>query len=91
MEPDDLPCPRNARLKKALVGRAQWEINQPPSLKRSRASLEGSSITSLDGRSRTKHGVSFRERETSERGREVERQLGWSPCSQSPHDKVVVT
>jgi hypothetical protein len=34
MEPDDLLCSRNARLEKALVGRAQWKINQPPSLKR---------------------------------------------------------
>jgi hypothetical protein len=34
MEPDDLLCSRNARLKKALVERAQWKINQPPSLKR---------------------------------------------------------
>jgi hypothetical protein len=34
MEPDDLLCSRNARLKKALVGRAQWKINQPPSLRR---------------------------------------------------------
>ena len=34
MEADDLLCLRNARLKKALVGRAQWKINQPPSLKR---------------------------------------------------------
>ena len=41
MEPDDLLCSRNARPKKALVGRAQWKINQPPSLKRERASLEG--------------------------------------------------
>ena len=41
MEPDYLLCSRNARLKKALVGRAQWKINQPPSLKRQRASLEG--------------------------------------------------
>jgi hypothetical protein len=32
MEPDDLPCSRSARLKKALVGRAQWKIHQPPSL-----------------------------------------------------------
>jgi hypothetical protein len=38
MEPDDLLCSRNARLKKALVGRAQWKINQPPSLKRECAS-----------------------------------------------------
>ena len=34
MEPVDLLCSRNARPQKALVGRAQWEINQPPSLKR---------------------------------------------------------
>jgi hypothetical protein len=34
MEPDDLLCSRNARPQKALVGRAQWKINQPPSLKR---------------------------------------------------------
>ena len=41
MEAVDLLCSRNARPQKALVGRAQWEINQPPSLKRERASLEG--------------------------------------------------
>jgi hypothetical protein len=40
MEPDDLLCSRNARPPKALVGRAQWKINQPPSLERERASLE---------------------------------------------------
>ncbi len=57
MEPDDLLCSRNARPPKALVGRAQWEINQPPSLKRYRASLEGSSVTSLDGRSGTNTGA----------------------------------
>ena len=34
MESDDLLCSRNARLKKALVGHAQWKINQPPSLER---------------------------------------------------------
>ena len=32
MGPDDLLCSRNARPQKALVGRAQWEINQAPSL-----------------------------------------------------------
>ena len=57
MEPDDLLCSRNARPQKALVGRAQWKINQPPSLKRERASLEGSSVTSLDGRSWTDRGA----------------------------------
>ncbi len=34
MEADDLLCSRNARPQKALVGRAQWKINQPPSLRR---------------------------------------------------------
>ena len=32
MEPDDLLCSRNARSGTPLVGRAQWKINQPPSL-----------------------------------------------------------
>ena len=41
MEADDLPCSRNARSRTPLVGRAQWKINQPPSLKREQASLEG--------------------------------------------------
>ena len=31
MESDDLLCSRNARPQKAVVGRAQWKINQPPS------------------------------------------------------------
>jgi hypothetical protein len=44
MEPDDLLCSRNARPLKALVGRAQWKISQSPSLKRERASLEGTSM-----------------------------------------------
>ena len=34
MGADDLLCSRNARPLKALVGRAQWKINQPPSPKR---------------------------------------------------------
>ena len=34
MGPDDLLCSRNARPGKALVGRAQWKIIQPPSLER---------------------------------------------------------
>ncbi len=40
MEPDDLLCSRNARSRTPLVGRAQWKINQPPSLERERAGLE---------------------------------------------------
>ena len=50
MEADDLLCSRNARPQKALVERAQWKINQPPSLERERASLEGACL-SLDARS----------------------------------------
>jgi hypothetical protein len=59
MEADDLLCSRNARPQKALargkarlgalrVGRveycAQWKINQPPSLRREQASVEGSIV-----------------------------------------------
>src|SRR5207247_9888528 len=44
IEPDDLLCSRNARSRTPLVGRAQWKINQPPSLERERASLERPSI-----------------------------------------------
>jgi hypothetical protein len=40
MEPDDLLCSHNARPGKALVGRAQRKINQPPSLKKEQANLE---------------------------------------------------
>ena len=60
MEPDDLLCSRNARPQKALVGRAQWKINQPPSLKRQRASLEGSFI-SFDARNRGSTRPPFRD------------------------------
>jgi hypothetical protein len=42
MEAGDLLCSRNAHDRNVLVRRAQWKINQPPSLKRERASLEGS-------------------------------------------------
>jgi len=50
MGADDLLCSRNARPQKALVERAQWKINQPPSLKRERASLKGSPVASFDAR-----------------------------------------
>jgi hypothetical protein len=33
MEPDDFLCSRNARSRTPLVGRAQWKISQPPSLR----------------------------------------------------------
>ena len=49
MEPDDLLCSHNARPQKALVERAQWDINQASFLKRPRASLEGTFI-SFDAR-----------------------------------------
>ncbi len=41
MEPDDLLCSRNARPQKALVGRAQWKINQAPSLRENGRSAQG--------------------------------------------------
>ena len=44
MEPDDLLCSRNARPQKALVGRAQWKINQPPSLIERTSELGGSHV-----------------------------------------------
>jgi hypothetical protein len=47
MEPDDLLCSRNARPAKALVGRAQWKINQAPSLEKKRASLGGALCRSM--------------------------------------------
>jgi hypothetical protein len=50
MRPDDLLCSRNARSRTPLVERAQWKINQAPSPKKQRASLEGHSISSFDGR-----------------------------------------
>jgi hypothetical protein len=40
MEPDDLLCSRNARPQMALVGRAQWKINQPPSLRENELALK---------------------------------------------------
>jgi hypothetical protein len=48
MEPDDLLCSRNARPPKALVGRAQWKLNQPPSLKREREKTPGTSPSSYN-------------------------------------------
>ena len=43
-------CARATRgLEKALIGRAQWKISQPPSLERERASLEGA-YKSFDAR-----------------------------------------
>ena len=61
MGTDDLLCSRNARPGKALVGRAQWKINQPPSLKRKRASLEGSSVALFDARIRGSTRLPLRE------------------------------
>ena len=67
MEPDDILCSRNARPsldsardpepvegQKTLVGRAQWKINQPPSLIEVTSELGGSIIEtcSFDARSK---------------------------------------
>ena len=40
MEAVDLLCSRNARSRTPLVGRAQWKINQPPSLRDNEDVLE---------------------------------------------------
>jgi hypothetical protein len=90
MEPDDLLCSRNARSEKTLVGRAQWKINQPPSLKitselgrEEKGSLmvscaratRGLGRPSLDTRSGRPIGPPFREKRTSK--------LGGSICSEA--------
>ena len=61
MEPDDLLCSRNARSGTPLVERAQWKINQPPSLKGERASLEGLYVISFNGRIEINMGALPRE------------------------------
>ena len=45
MEADDLLCSRNARSQTPLVERAQWKLNQPPSLERERAGELGGSFS----------------------------------------------
>jgi hypothetical protein len=91
-EPDDLLCSRNARLKKALVGRAQWKINQAPSLKE-RTSEFGWIICSLVRRPHVyQHGCLSRRGKASELGRTI--LLGGgaakpSFCSQRPRDETV--
>jgi hypothetical protein len=67
MEADDLLCSRNARSRTPLVGRAQWKINQPPSLKKKRASLEGACI-SFDARSRGQPDHSLQTGKTKKEG-----------------------
>ncbi len=62
MESDDLLCSRNARPRKALVGRAQWKINQPPSPERRRASLEGAYVNLLDTRRGRSSGLRSKEK-----------------------------
>ena len=49
MEPDDLLCSRNARPQKALVGRAQWKINQPPSLRDNERAWEDGLLSLVKG------------------------------------------
>jgi hypothetical protein len=47
MEPDDLLCSRNARSRTPLVGRAQWKINQAPSLRDYKRAWKGGAGLSL--------------------------------------------
>ena len=58
----DQPDRRDRPDEPAFFGRAQWKINQPPSLERKRASFEGSFVASLDGRNETSTGAIPRER-----------------------------
>lgn len=62
MEPDDLLCSSNARPQKALVGPAQWKINQSPSLEKKRANFEGLFVASLGSDNGTSTGTIPRER-----------------------------
>mgnify|MGYP001569471587 CR=1 FL=1 len=62
MQPDDLLCSRNARPQKALVGRAQWKINQSPSPERRRTSLEGAYVNLLDTRRGRPSGLRSKEK-----------------------------
>ena len=56
VEPDDLLCSRTAHARKVLVGRAQWEINQPPSLRENeRAWKEQYLECSFDARNGSNH------------------------------------
>jgi len=67
MEPDDLLCSRNARSGTPLVGRAQWKINQTPSLRNNERAWRDH----LYARSTAAVGPArapFQERETSKLG-----------------------
>jgi hypothetical protein len=46
----DQPNKPNRPDRPAFVGRAPWKINPPPSLKRERASVQGSPVASFDTR-----------------------------------------
>jgi len=78
MEADDLLCARNARPQKALVGHAQWKIDQSPSLERKRASLEGESWASLDGRASTNTSAFPGEGKQAS----LDRSFKWMPAAQ---------
>ena len=80
MEPVDLPCSRNARSRTPLVGRAQWKINQPPSLRDNELAWRDhlyARSTAAVGPAR----VPFHERETSELGEIIYRDGGSSTCA----------
>ena len=70
VEPVDLLCSRNARPEKALVGRAQWEINEPI-LEEITSEHGWTNCASLDGRSGTSTGPIPRRR--SKRARRAEK------------------
>ena len=52
----DKPDRRDRPDEPAFVGRAQWKINQPPSLRRERATLEGPFLVSFNKKTRQTKG-----------------------------------
>ncbi len=77
MEADDLLCSRNARSRTPLVGRAQWKINQPPSLKREQASWEVSF-----GKIRIARCVRYRAASPTSFAPSLNRSMGPEQCAQ---------
>jgi len=104
MESDDLLCSRNARPRKALVGRAQWKINQTPSPEERTSKLGGEEgVTSnvlfargtralgrasFDARSR---GQSEAAPKRSGKRKNSGKDVARCPsCSQNAHDETVL-
>ena len=82
-------CSRNARPQKALVGRAQWKINQPPSLERETSKL-GRIIWKDEGRSMRAAKDSPVTPLVDEVEKNEKKVACWSLCSRNAHDRNVL-